>query len=85
MTGKATHLKNSNPDRGLLLICLMASVLIAIFGGLIVSAESENPIETLMFFFRDGMSVTEVGGEVLEVPDGTADEEPTFIASDITG
>ena len=62
----------------------MASVLIAIFGGLIVSAESENPIETLMFFFRDGMSVTEVGGEVLEVPDGTADEEPTFIASDIT-
>lgn len=82
MTGKAYHLKNSIPDRGVLLICLIATVLIAIFGGLLISAESANPIETFMFFFRDGMTVPE-NTEKLE-HSGEVSDEPTFIVPDIT-
>ena len=82
MTGKAYHLKNSIPDRGVLLICLIATVLIAIFGGLLISAESANPIETFMFFFRDGMTVPE-STEKLE-HSGEVSDEPTFIVPDIT-
>jgi lysophospholipase L1-like esterase len=82
LTGKAYHLKNSIPDRGVLLICLIATVLIAIFGGLLISAESANPIETFMFFFRDGMTVPE-NTEKLE-HSGEVSDEPTFIVPDIT-
>ncbi len=83
MTGKVTHLKKANPDRGVLLICLIASVLIVIFCGLIISAESANPIETVMFFFRDGMTLPEGDPENSEPPEGSEDE-PTFIVPDIT-
>lgn len=75
-------MKNSIPDRGVLLICLIATVLIAIFGGLLISAESANPIETFMFFFRDGMTVPE-NTEKLE-HSGEVSDEPTFIVPDIT-
>ena len=76
-------MKKANPDRGILLICLIASVLIAIFGGLIVSAKSTNPIETFMFFFRDGMTLPQ---ETTENPDflGISEDEPTFIVPDIS-
>ena len=83
MTGKATRLKKANPDRGALLICLIASILIVIFCGLIVSAKSTNPIETLMFFFRDGMTLPEVDPENSDPSEGTADV-PTFIVPDIS-
>lgn len=76
-------MKNSNPDRGILLICLIATVLIAIFGGLVISAESANPIETFMFFFRDGMTLPEADSEKLEHP-GESTDEPVFIVPDIS-
>lgn len=83
MTGKATHLKKANPDRGILLICLVASVLIVIFCGLLVSAESKNPIETAMLFFRDGMTLPE-GDPENSAPSEESGDEPTFIVPDIT-
>ena len=76
-------MKKANPDRGILLICLIASVLIAIFGGLIVSAKSTNPIETFMFFFRDGMTFSEEQTDPPDFPENFGDE-PTFIVPDIT-
>lgn len=83
MTGKVTHLKKANPDRGVLLICLIASVLFVIFGGLIISAESANPIETFMFFFRDGMTLSDENSESSDPLEETGDE-PTFIVPDIS-
>lgn len=83
MTGKVTHLKKANPDRGILLICLIASVLFVIFGGLIISAESANPIETFMFFFRDGMTLPDENSESSDPLEETGDE-PTFIVPDIS-
>ena len=83
MTGKVTHLKKANPDRGVLLICLIASVLFVIFGGLIISAESANPIETFMFFFRDGMTLPDENSESSDPLEETGDE-PTFIVPDIS-
>ncbi len=83
MTGKATHLKKANPDRGILLICLIASVLIVIFCGLLVSADSKNPIETVMLFFRDGMTLPDGDSENSGLAEGSRDE-PTFIVPDIT-
>ena len=64
-----------------MLISLIATILIAVVGGLIVSADSTNPIETLMFFFRDGATsapVTEA--EVIE----GEDTEPVFIRPTVT-
>ncbi|MBQ8259125.1 MAG: hypothetical protein IJY97_06125 [Clostridia bacterium] len=69
-------MKNSNPDGGLLLISLIVTILIAVVGGLIVSADSTNPIETLMFFVRDG--VTSAPETEAEVPE-CEDTEPEFI------
>lgn len=66
-----------------MLICLIASVLIAIFGGLIVSAKSTNPIETFMFFFRDGMTLPDENSESSDPLEETGDE-PTFIVPDIS-
>ena len=65
-----------------MLICLTVTVLIAIFGGLVISAESANPIETLMFFFRDGMTLPEDS----EKPEhlGAESDEPPFITPDIS-
>lgn len=74
-------MKNSNPDGGLLLICLIVTILIAVVGGLIVSSDSTNPIETLMFFVRDGVtSVPETEFEVIEGDD----TEPEFIFPTVT-
>lgn len=76
-------MKSNNPDRGLLLICLLMTVIIAIGAGLIISADSTNPIETLMFFVRDGVtSALDKGDSGEEVPDGTMPEE-SFIVPDI--
>lgn len=77
------ELKNNNPDSGLLLICLLMTVVVAIGAGLIISADSTNPIETLMFFVRDGVtSALNNGGAGEENPDETLPEE-SFIAPDI--
>ena len=74
-------MKNNHPDGGLLLICLLMTILLAVVGGLIVSADSANPIETLMFFFRDGAtSAPETEAEVLE----GEDTEPIFIHPPVT-
>ena len=75
-------MKNNNPDSGLLLICLLMTIVIAIGAGLLVSADSTNPIETLMFFVRDGVtsSIENDGSDVLEV-DLT---EPIFIPPTVT-
>lgn len=52
------------------------TILLAVVAGLLVSADSTNPIETLMFFFRDGAtSAPETEAEVLE----GKDTEPVFI------
>ena len=57
------------------------TILLAVVGGLIVSADSANPIETLMFFFRDGAtSAPETEAEVLE----GEDTEPIFIHPPVT-
>ena len=57
------------------------TILLAVVGGLIVSADSANPIETLMFFFRDGAtSAPETEAEVLE----GEDTEPIFIYPPVT-
>ncbi len=64
-----------------MLISLIVTILIAVVGGLIVSADSTNPIETLMFFVRDGVtSASETEAEVL---DGE-DTEPIFIPPTVT-
>ena len=73
-------MKNSNPDGGLLLISLIVTILIAVVGGLIVSADSTNPIETLMFFVRDGVTSALETEEILE----GEDTEPVFIPPAIT-
>ena len=73
-------MKNSNPDGGLLLISLIVTILIAVVGGLIVSADSTNPIETLMFFVRDGVTSSLETEEILE----GEDTEPVFIPPAIT-
>lgn len=74
-------MKNNYPDGGVLLISLLTTILIAVLAGLIISAESTNPIETLMFFFRDGAtSAPETEAEVLE----GEDTEPVFIRPTVT-
>lgn len=76
-------MKNNNPDSGLLLICLVMTVIIAIGAGLIISADSTNPIETLMFFVRDGVtSVLDNDGSGENEPSDTLPEE-SFIVPDI--
>ena len=57
------------------------TILLAVVAGLLVSADSTNPIETLMFFFRDGAtSAPETEAEVLE----GEDTEPLFIHPTVT-
>lgn len=56
------------------------TILLAVVGGLIVSADSANPIETLMFFFRDGVTSSLETEEFLE----GEDTEPVFIPPTIT-
>lgn len=58
------------------------TLVVAIAAGLLISADSMNPIETLMFFVRDGFTTTEdIGGaDVLE----GEDTEPDFIVPDIS-
>jgi lysophospholipase L1-like esterase len=58
------------------------TVVIAIGAGLLVSADSTNPIETLMFFVRDGVTsaIERNESEVLE----GEDTEPIFIPPDLT-
>lgn len=74
-------MKNNHPDGGLLLIFLLMTILLAVVAGLLVSADSTNPIETLMFFFRDGAtSAPETEAEVLE----GEDTEPIFIHPPVT-
>ena len=63
-----------------MLICLLMTILLAVVGGLIVSADSANPIETLMFFFRDGVTSSLETEEFLE----GEDTEPVFIPPTIT-
>ena len=65
-----------------MLICLLMTVVIAIGAGLLVSADSTNPIETLMFFVRDGVTsaIERNESEVLE----GEDTEPIFIPPDLT-
>lgn len=72
------ELKNNNPDSGLLLICLLMTVIIAIGAGLIISADSTNPIETLMFFVRDGVTSAFDNGD-----EGETMPEESFIVPDI--
>ncbi len=60
------------------------TLVVAIGAGLFISADSTNPIETLMFFVRDGFTTSDVienGGEVLE---NGGETEPVFIMPDIT-
>lgn len=76
--------KSNNPDSGLLTICLLMTLVIAIGAGLLISVESSNPLETLMFYVRDGFTSAEtpdIDGEVLDNGDNT---EPDFIVPDIT-
>lgn len=75
-------MKNNNPDGGLLTICLLMTLVVAIAAGLLISADSMNPIETLMFFVHDGFTTTEDNGgaDVLE----GEDTEPDFIVPDIS-
>lgn len=62
------------------MICLLMTVVIAIGAGLIISADSTNPIETLMFFVRDGVtSALDRGSE----DEATLPEE-SFIVPAIT-
>ena len=75
-------MKNNNPDGGLLTICLLMTLVVAIAAGLLISADSMNPIETLMFFVRDGFTTTEDNGGV-DVLEGE-DTEPDFIVPDIS-
>ncbi len=78
-------MKNNNPDSGLLLICLLMTFVIAIVAGLVISADSTNPIETLMFFVRDGVtSADENGEDGATVLEGEETDEPVFILPDIT-
>ena len=76
---------NRNPDGGLLTICLLMTLVIAIGAGLLISVESSNPLETLMFFVRDGFTSADApegsGGDVLDNGDMT---EPEFIVPDIS-
>ena len=77
-------MKNNNPDSGLLTICLLMTLVVAICAGLLISVESTNPLETLMFYVRDGFTSNEapdIGGDVLDNGDGS---EPEFIAPDIS-
>jgi lysophospholipase L1-like esterase len=75
-------LKNNNPDGGLLLISLLLTVVLALMAGLIVSADSTNPIETLMFFVRDGVT-SAVEKEESNVLEGEI-TEPVFIPPTVT-
>ncbi len=76
--GKELELKNNDPDRGLLLISLIMTVLATIIAGLILSADSTDPIKTVMMYVHDGFTVLpDTGGEMLENDDTT---EPEFIA-----
>lgn len=75
-------MKNNNPDGGLLTICLLMTIVVAIAAGLLISADSMNPIETLMFFVHDGFTTTEDNGGV-DVLEGE-DTEPDFIVPDIS-
>ncbi len=60
-------MKNNNPDRGLLLISLLVTVLATIIAGLILSADSTDPIKTVMLFVQDGFTVSpDTGGQFLE-------------------
>ena len=77
-------MKNNNPDSGLLTICLLMTLVIAIGAGLLISVESSNPLETLMFYVRDGFTsqeAPEAGSDVLDNGEGG---EPEFIVPDIT-
>ncbi len=58
------------------------TLVVAIAAGLLISADSMNPIETLMFFVRDGFTTTENNGGV-DVLEGE-DTEPDFIVPDIS-
>lgn len=58
------------------------TLVVAIAAGLLISADSMNPIETLMFFVRDGFTTTEDNGGV-DVLEGE-DTEPDFIVPDIS-
>ena len=58
------------------------TLVVAIAAGLLISADSMNPIETLMFFVRDGFTTTEDNGAV-DVLEGE-DTEPGFIVPDIS-
>ena len=76
--------KSNNPDSGLLTICLLMTLVIAIGAGLLISVESSNPLETLMFYVRDGFTsavTPDIDGEVLDNGENT---EPDFIVPDIT-
>lgn len=78
-------MRNNNPDGGLLIICLLMTLVIAIGAGLLISVDSMNPIETLMFFVRDGFTSSPTppdgGGDVLDNGDMS---EPEFIMPDIS-
>ncbi len=58
------------------------TVVIAIGAGLIVSADSTNPIETLMFFVRDGVT-SAIEKDDSEVLEGEV-TEPVFIPPTVT-
>ena len=78
-------MKNNNPDSGLLTICLLMTLVIAICAGLLISVESSNPLETLMFYIRDGFTSQDApdkGSDVLD--NGEIGDEPEFILPDIT-
>ena len=60
------------------------TLVIAICAGLLISVESSNPLETLMFYVRDGFTsqdAPEAGSDVLDNGEGG---EPEFIVPDIT-
>ncbi len=59
------------------------TVLATIIAGLILSADSKDPIKTVMFYVQDGFTVRPEtpGGEVLENDQTT---EPEFVIPDIT-
>ncbi len=79
--GKDAELKNNNPDRGLLLISLLLTVLATIIAGLILSADSTDPIKTVMMYVHDGFTAPLAPPiDVLEQDDPT---EPEFIIPDI--
>lgn len=82
MTRKETDLKNNNPDGGLLTICLLVTLAVAIGAGLLISADSMNPIETLMFFVHDGFTFT-ADTNPPDIPPGES-TEPDFIPPEVS-